>query len=87
MARILVLWHVFVSIGHLITSPSGDRNERNLHWLVANFLQVNVDFNLDLVVTDLFGERFEMCPGRAVQGMCTQIYLVTAYVLEGADCE
>mmetsp|Transcript_1834 Transcript_1834/g.2857 ORF Transcript_1834/g.2857 Transcript_1834/m.2857 type:complete len:214 (-) Transcript_1834:210-851(-) len=51
--RSLVPRHVWRSVNHVVTNPSGDRNERNFHWLVTNLLEVGSDLSLDLVVTGL----------------------------------
>jgi hypothetical protein len=47
----LVPLDVLTLVDHVITDPSGDRNEWNLHWLVTNLLEVGGDLSLDLIVS------------------------------------
>merc|ERR1740123_2347513 len=49
----LVPWHIGGFVNHVITDPSRDWNERNLHRLVTNFLQILSNFFLDFLVTFL----------------------------------
>jgi len=49
----LVPRHVGRLVNHVVTLPSGDRNEWDLHWLVTNLLEVGSDLRLDLFVTSL----------------------------------
>jgi len=59
--RSLVPRHVGGSVDHVVASPSGNRDEGDLHWLVADLLQVDGDFGLDLRVT-----RFAVLDGGVV---------------------
>jgi len=52
--RSLVPRHVSGLFNHVITFPSRDRDERDLHGLVANLLEVGSNFSLDFLVTGLF---------------------------------
>jgi hypothetical protein len=49
----LVPRHVGRFVNHVVSLPSRDRNERNLHGLVSDLLEVVEDFSLDFVVTVL----------------------------------
>jgi hypothetical protein len=49
----LVPRHVCGLFNHVVSLPSGDRNERDLHWLVTNLLEVGADFSLNFFVTVL----------------------------------
>ena len=49
----LVPRHVGRLVNHVVSLPSGDGDERNLHGLVANLLEVSGDLILDFVVTVL----------------------------------
>mmetsp|Transcript_23261 Transcript_23261/g.35704 ORF Transcript_23261/g.35704 Transcript_23261/m.35704 type:complete len:200 (-) Transcript_23261:469-1068(-) len=49
----LVPRHVRRLVNHVISFPSGDWYEWNLHWLVSNFLEVGKDFGLNFLVTSL----------------------------------
>jgi len=57
----LVPRHVGGSVDHVVASPSGDRDEGDLHWLVADLLQVDGHLGLDLGVT-----RFSVLDGGVV---------------------
>jgi hypothetical protein len=47
----LVPSHVGGSVNHVVSLPTGDGDERNLHWLVTNLFEVSRNFGLDFLIT------------------------------------
>ena len=49
----VVPWHVVGGLNHVVTNPTGDGDEGDVGWVVADLLEVDGELTLDLIETGL----------------------------------